>query len=75
MSATGGTDLGTALQNVVTAIVSAIAATLVQGLATFIQNNATLFATILGFIALGVIAIRFGRGAFSSIVNWFRNLL
>jgi len=74
MSATSGTDLGTALQNVVTAIVSAIAA-MVQGLATFIQNNATLFATILGFIALGVIAIRFGRGAFSSIVNWFRNLL
>jgi len=74
MSATGGTDIGTALQSMVTAIVSAIAA-LVQGLATFIQNNATLFAVILGFIALGVIAIRFGRGAFNSIVSWFRNLL
>jgi hypothetical protein len=58
----------------VTAIVSAIAG-LIQGLATFIQNNAALFAAILGFVALGVIAIRFGRGAFSSIVNWFRNLV
>jgi len=74
MSAPTGVDIGTALQNMVTAIVSAIAA-LVQGLATFIQNNAALFATILGFIALGVMAIRFGRGAFSSIVSWFRNLL
>jgi hypothetical protein len=74
MSATGGIDIGTALQSMVTAIVSAIAA-LVQGLATFIQNNAVLFATILGFVALGVIAIRFGRGAFNSIVSWFRNLV
>jgi len=61
MSATGGTDLGTALQNVVTAIVSAIAS-LVQGLATFIQNNATLFAMILGFIALGVIRDKVRQG-------------
>jgi hypothetical protein len=74
MSAPAGVDIGTALQSMVTAIVSAIAA-LVQGLATFIQNNAALFATILGFIALGVMAIRFGRGAFGSIVSWFRNLL
>jgi hypothetical protein len=58
----------------VTAIVSAIAA-LVQGVAEFIENNASLFATILGFIVLGVLAIRFGRSAFSSIVNWLRNLL
>jgi hypothetical protein len=57
----------------VTAIVSAIAA-LVQGVAQFIQNNANLFAMILGFIVLGVLAIRFGRSAFSSIVNWLRGL-
>lgn len=73
MSASTG-DIGTALQNMVTAIVNAIAA-LVQGIAQFIQNNATLFATILGFITLGVIAIRFGRSAFSAVVNWLRGLI
>jgi len=71
MSATP--DLGTALQQMVTAIVSAIAA-LVQGVAQFIQNNATLFATILGFIMLGLVVIRFGRGAFAAVVNWLRGL-
>jgi len=74
MSATNGVDIATILQNMVVAIVGTIAA-LVQGLATFIQNNAALFATILGFITLGVLAIRFGRGAFNSVVSWFRNLL
>lgn len=68
------TDIGTALQNMVTAIVSAIAA-LVQGIANFIQQNATLFATVLGFITLGVVAIRFGRSAFTSVVNWLRGIL
>jgi len=67
-------DLGAALQDMVTAIVTAIAA-LVEGVADFIKNNASLFATILGFIVLGVLAIRFGRSAFSSIVNWLRNIL
>jgi len=67
-------DLGSALQNMVTAIVNAIAA-LVQGIANFIQNNSTLFATIIGFITLGVIAIKFGRGAFTAVVNWLRGLL
>jgi len=74
MSAPPSGDIGTALQNMVTAIVSAIAA-LVQGVAQFIQDNANLFATILGFIVLGALAIRFGRSAFSSIVNWLRGLV
>ena len=69
-----GGDLGSALQNMVTAIVNAIAA-LVQGIASFIESNATLFATIIGFITLGVIAIKFGRGAFTAVVNWLRGLL
>jgi uncharacterized membrane-anchored protein len=73
MSASAG-DIGTALQNMVTAIVNAIAA-LVQGIANFIQQNANLFATVLGFITLGLIAIRFGRGAFSAVVNWLRGLI
>ena len=73
MSAPGAGDIGAALQAMVTAIVSAIAA-LVQGVANFIQSNAQLFATILGFIVLGAMAIRFGRSAFSSIVNWLRNI-
>lgn len=67
-------DIGTALQSMVTAIVTGIAA-LVQGIAQFIQSNANLFAEILGFITLGVIAIRFGRGALSSVVNWLRGLI
>jgi hypothetical protein len=72
MSATGTpTDLGTALQSMVTAIVDAIAS-LVQGIASFIQQNSALFATILGFIVLGTIAIRFGRSAFTAVVNWLR---
>lgn len=74
MSSGSGGDLGAALQDMVTAIVTAIAA-LVEGVADFIKNNASLFATILGFIVLGVLAIRFGRSAFSSIVNWLRNIL
>ena len=73
MSASAG-DIGAALQNMVTAIVNAIAA-LVQGIANFISQNANLFATVLGFITLGLIAIRFGRGAFSAVVNWLRGLI
>jgi hypothetical protein len=67
-------DIGQALQSMVTAIVTAIA-NLVEGVAQFIRENAQLFATILGFIVLGTIAVRFGRAAFSSIVNWLRNIL
>jgi phage-related protein len=67
-------DIGQALQSMVSAIVTAIAS-LVEGVAQFIRENAQLFATILGFIVLGVLAVRFGRSAFSSIVNWLRNIL
>lgn len=74
MSGEGGSDIGSALQNMVTAIVTAIAS-LVEGVANFIKENANLFATILGFIVLGVLAVRFGRSAFSSIVNWLRGLV
>lgn len=74
MSGSGSGDIGAALQSMVTAIVSAIAG-LVQGVAQFIQDNATLFATILGFIVLGALAIRFGRSAFSSVVNWLKGLV
>jgi hypothetical protein len=74
MAESTGGDIGAALQSMVSAIVSAIAA-LVQGVAQFIQNNAGLFATILGFIVLGALAIRFGRSAFSSIVNWLKGLV
>ena len=61
-------------QALMSAVLNAVVQ-LAQGIASFIAQNAPIFATILGFVILGTIVIRYGRRFLSPVIEWIRELL
>lgn len=60
-------------QALMSAVLNAVVQ-LAQGIASFIGENAPLFAMILGFTILGIVVIRYGRRFIDTIVGWVREL-
>jgi hypothetical protein len=60
----------TLMQSVLQAVTS-----LANAIASFIAQNASLFAMILGFAMLGTVVIRYGRRFLDALVGWVRELL